>query len=132
MAATPGDLLSPGDVMQGSLSSTDNEVYYGITLDVVGTYNLSVYSTDGSVEASIHQFQGGYGDMGSPILSETSNDSSLLLIYPGAYVQGHIGAGDYLVKIEIINKLRPRRDANRYNKNICTTGTLNPIPMVEV
>lgn len=99
-AATPGDPVTPGVGMTGILTDADPEDYWGIEL-TVGTYNFSVHSTNGSVTAYLYAFINGWALLGE-VKTETSNDSTIVVINPGSLntLPSRIGEGQYQIKTE--------------------------------
>ena len=81
-AAVPGDILKSGDVVSGTLDRDNPRDLFGLDIVDPGVYNVSIYST-GSIAVGYTIYENSLGLSGTPILSDTANDSATWEIKPG-------------------------------------------------
>ncbi|MHA1930429.1 MAG: hypothetical protein ACTSV2_17795, partial [Candidatus Thorarchaeota archaeon] len=113
VAAAPGDLVTPGTTMYGTLDDDNPSDFYGIDISEIGYYNFSLsYDGDGSANAFFRYFSSGYpNSMGS-----LNNEGwRIISISPGTWASSVNGLFqieiraenyqevDYVVKFELID-----------------------------
>ncbi|MHA1917072.1 MAG: hypothetical protein ACTSUV_02025 [Candidatus Ranarchaeia archaeon] len=97
-AASPGELLSPDVKINGTINDDNENDYYGIEFDKVGSYNVTINSTGGIATLDLYDYQIGFIGMGA-ILTRSSNSSVIIDIYPGPVGMGSFNPGGYFIDV---------------------------------